>query len=450
AARRSPQFGIPVAEVMGYFISRASLGSLTAKSGLGTALPLPREAMAQFAAQTNFDPATLPANLFLTAAVYAGGDPSFVQVPADADAATQRWDPATFDRALLVPANAFTGIKEVEWAKRFSIDDYALPGDSFTGFVLIEQAKAEANLLVEQLLGHDGLFAGRDRDGNRLAPTALDQVAGLWLLTDLAGILADSRYARYGDPVAAERFRTLADRAFAASRTLPPTSTVDSALAVEAYGQYAAVTADAERRQEALGAIEPLGDVLAAAQPAETAELGAALYGLVEASRVTGRASLLDAASTHFLELEARWDSTARVYATTVGAASYTYTPLEVGLVLAGLNALRIFGPPSVAELAQSRLADFFENSILVSGMQLASSLGVQHPALVAPAQAGGPYGRAPVLASQVTYDLSTCTWTVTDARFTTFWDMFLSNQAFWLSRRVVDGFIPVANIPGA
>ncbi len=160
------------------------------------------------------------------------------------------------------------------------------------------------------------------------------------------------------------------------------------------------------------------------------------------------------------------WDDKAGVYATSKESKKYTYTPFDVGAVLAALNTLLWFTIPpydapldSGPSLAQKRYIRFFENALVISGMQQASGIVLvepiylkrepevhfAHPVLPLPEKAGGEFGRAPVYAGEVTF--ADGKWKVTDSRFRTRDAMFLANMSVILNRHQADSFIPLGKL---
>jgi hypothetical protein len=109
--------------------------------------------------------------------------------------------------------------------------------------------------------------------------------------------------------------------------------------------------------------------------------------------------------------------------------------------------------------LAKKRYVSFFENAVVISGMQQASGTALveplylkrepgnhfAHPALPLPEKAGGSFGKAPVYSGEVTY--ANGKWKVTDYRFRTKDAMFLANMSVILNRHQADCFIPIGRL---
>jgi hypothetical protein len=195
--------------------------------------------------------------------------------------------------------------------------------------------------------------------------------------------------------------------------------------------------------------------------------MGLSVYGLAEAYRVTGVYDFLSQALKIFNnDMEKLWDEKAGVYATSKDAKKYVYTPFNVGSVLAALNTVLWFAIPtyenpldSGPSLARKRYVRFFENAMVISGMQQSSGIALvepvylkrepeihfAHPALPLPESAGGEFGKAPVYAGEVTYKSGQ--WKVTDPRFKTKGAMFLATMSVILNRHQADCFIALERL---
>lgn len=461
-----------VADRQAYWFGRYNLAFVTMMSGMGP--PLPAATLQTWADKlgpaVGLDPRSLPKNSHWPAALYASGDPGLTRPLDMADWATMLWDPATMNRTLTPAAQAYTILKET--AKQFHLDYHETPLERWVARAMFEQAKVLGRFLAEKLRNPEGMFVSLDPQGRLGSPTAADQMVVLWAFSSLALLASDPSLPLYHDPDAAARFRDLADQAFVASGQVPLAAMHEQALAIEAYGWYAVTTADNRARGKALAAIPRLAEALVRAPKATVAELAFAVYGLMEASRVTGDFAWERAAQKLFSEdLEALWDPKAGVYATAPGTARYRYDPVTVGAILGALNALRWFGTPGLYAtvparpeppsplLAEQRSTAFFETIFLRSGLLTATGVVVvprryldrepifhfTAPSIPVPAAAGGKLGRAPVYASEVTY--ADGRWTVTNGRFTTAPAMFLATMSGWLHRSQADGFIPLERL---
>ncbi|MBW1698940.1 MAG: hypothetical protein JRK26_19345 [Deltaproteobacteria bacterium] len=406
--------------------------------------------------------AELVKDMYMISSVYRQGDPHFIQQVDPENKKSMGWSRDKMDRTLDPSAQAFTIIKSV--AKNFHRDYHETTNNQRVAIAMYPEAKEMARLLAEKMIDDKGRFVSLSAEGKKQNPQAFDQIAVLWAFSDLALVASDPELAPYNDLDLAWWSVKMADRAFKATQILSPRSIIEKSLAIEAYGRYAAAAENSRLRRDALKAIRAFARRIIKDSPKTVTEMGLAVYGLTEAFRVTGEYDFLSKAMTIFNnDMESLWDTKAGVYANTRGAGKYVYTPFDVGSVLAALNAVIWYAIPpyenpldSGPSLARKRYIRFFENAVVLSGMQQAAHLLLVeplyldrepkihfvHPSLPQPEKAGGRFGKAPVYAGEVTYDGNR--WKVTDSRFKTSDAMFLATMSVILNRHQVDCFIPL------
>lgn len=409
--------------------------------------------------------AELVKDMNMISSVFAKGDPRFIQTVDLDNKRSMRWDREKMDKNLDPSAHAFTIIKSL--TKNFHRDYHETKDNQRVAIAMYPEAKEMAKLLEEGMTDNKGLFVSLSQEGKREEPKPFDQVTVLWAFSDLALISSDPEVPPYKDSDLAEWSVQMADKAFKATKDLPPQSIIEKSLAIEAYGRYAAATENPKSRIEALKLIKEFAHQILEDKANTISEKGLAVYGLAEAHRVTGHHEFLQRALHIFNnQMEKLWDEGAGVYATSQDAKRYVYTPFDVGAVLAALNTVLWFSIPpyenpraSGPSLAQKRYLRFFENAVVISGMQQSSGIALvepiylkrepkvhfAHPALPLPEKAGGRFGVAPVFAGEVTYGNGS--WKVTDSRFRTSDAMFLANMSVILNRHRVDCFIPLGKL---
>ncbi len=409
--------------------------------------------------------AELVKDMHMISSVYKEGDPHFTQ-PVDLEKKkSMGWNREKMDKTLDPSAHAFTIIKSV--TKNFHRDYHETKDNQRVAIAMYPEAKEMAKLLADEMMDDRGLFGSIAPDGNKGKPVAFDQLSVLWAFSDLALASSDPEIPPYNDSDMAQWSRKMADAAFEAIKALPPESVIDKAIAIEALGRYGAATDDRNLRKEALGLISRYGEDLRKAPKNTITEMGLSVYGLIEAYRVTGNSSFQKEALRVFNKrMESLWDEEVGVYANSAGSRRYFYAPFDVGAVLAGLNSIIWFAVPSYddplnsgTDLAKKRYVKFFENAVVISGMQRASGIVLVekryldreplihfiHPSLPQPEEAGGKFGVAPVYASEVVFEDGK--WTVTNEKFNTRDAMFLANMSVILNRHQADCFIPLERL---
>ncbi len=467
-AERKPVSGLTLeaAQKQAYWYSLYNVAHLTMFSGLGEVMKGGgMTSLIEWLRGGGVKKAELIKDMTMVSSVYAGGDPHFIQSVDLQRKKTMRWDRKKMDRTLDPSALAFTIIKSV--AKNFHRDYHETDFNQRVAIAMYPEAKEMAKLLAEKMVNKEGLFVALSPEGKKEAPEPLDQITVLWAFSDLALVSDDPEIPPYNDSDLNRWAVKWADRAFNATRRLPPQGIIGKALAIEAYGRFAAATEDRKKRKDSIRLIAGFARELLREKPETVAEMGLSVYGLGEAYRVTGDYSFSEKALSIFnVDMEGLWDEKAGVYATRKGAKKYAYTPFDAGAVLSALNTVLWLTIPAYENplnsgpaLAGRRYVRFFENAVVLSGMQQSSGtylveprylkrepeLHFAHPALPPQERAGGRYGLAPVYAGEVTYEKGG--WKVTDRRFRTADAMFLANMSVILNRHQADCFIPIERL---
>jgi hypothetical protein len=409
--------------------------------------------------------AELVKDMYMISSVYAEGDPHFTQEVDLDNKRSMGWDREKMDKTLDPSAQAFTIIKSV--TKNFHRDYHETKDNQRIAIAMYPEAKEMAKLLTESMMDDRGLFVSVSPDGKKGKPAPFDQVSVLWAFSDLASVSSDPEAPPYNDGDLARWSGEMADKAFEATKTLPPESIIDMAIAIEALGRYAAATDDKALRKEALGLILLYAEALRRGSKKTVTQMGLSVYGLIEAFRVTGNPAFMKEALRIFnRDMESLWDEKAGIYTNFKRSKRQFYTPFDVGAVLAALNSVLWFTLPSYddplnsgPDLAKKRYVRFFENALFISGLQRASGISLvekryvdrepqihfAHPSLPQPEEAGGKFGIAPVYASEVTFENGK--WVITNENFNTKEAMFLANMSVILNRHQADCFIPVERL---
>ena len=457
-----PEFNVTAAEEEGYWYSRYNLGNLVFRSGLGDTFKPEMSMIKKMIQMADANPgdgdtAVPPQHPALLRSVYASGDPHYTQKLNVKDFATQRWDPATFDKRVTSRALGWTMLKETQWAKQFHVDNhFGTPQDNFgaqwrfVGMVLTAEAKMQAQYALKNLMNGQGLIA--DSDGN------VDWT-GQWVMleafSDLGNTLSvdalpHSTGNRYRDPKVGKMIHATADKLFQALASRQPASVEELSLAIQSLVWYAAETGNPSLQAQALARITSFGDALAKASLKTATEKAFAVRGLIEAYRASGDARYLQAAGDAFHSLAGEYDAAHGVF-----TSQDTYTIDDVAVIMGALNAARYFGGNVINQMhAESLFAGFFESAVDMSGLQQSvPPVGVAkgkfeqneppifygYPSIPKPPMAGGKYGIAPVFASKIHWTGSG--WEVVDRRFDAAGAMHASNEFIWFHKDEVNGF---------
>lgn len=457
---------LEAAQKQAYWYSLYNVAHLTMFSGMGKIMKGGgMTGLIEWLKGGGVQKAELVKDMYMISSIYAEGDPHFTRTVDPDNKRSMGWDREKMDKALDPSAQAFTIIKSV--TKNFHRDYHETKTNQRVAIAMYPEAKEMAKLLAEKMIDKEGRFVSLSPEGEKGEPLPFDQVAVLWAFSDLTLIASDPEVSAYEDSDLAQWSVKMADKAFNATRNLPPESLVERSIAIEAYGRYAAATLSLELRREAIISIKEFARQILKETPKTITEMGLSVYGLGEAYRITGAYDFLEEALKIFNhDMEKLWDEKVGVYATSKDAKRYIYTPFDVGAVLAAFNTVLWFSVPpyekpldSGPSLASKRYVRFFENAVVISGMQQSSGIALVepiylkrepeihfvHPALPLPEKAGGAFGLAPVYAGEVTYEQEK--WKVTDRRFRTRDAMFLATMSAILNRYQADCFIPLARL---
>jgi len=465
-----PNFDATAAEEEGYWYSRYNLGNLVSRSGMGETF-MPDMDMIQKMAQMvdanpdDGDTAMPPLNAALLKAVYASGDPHYTQMIDVEDYATQRWDPATFDKTITSPAMGWTIIKETEWARQFHVDEHFGKATDdfgahqrFMGMALSAEAKMQAQYALQMLKNEQGLIANSDGTvdwgGQWVMLEALSDLGG----TLGASVLPHSATNRYTDPDASAMFLGAADMFFGALASRQPAATAELSLAIQALTWYAANTTNTDNQTQAIALIAQHGDTLIGANKDDATRKAYAIRGLIEAHRVSEGDKYLTAAATAFDSLAAEYDAAHGIF-----SSQSSYTIDDVAVIMGSVSSMRLFGGDAVDQAkAEEIFTGFFESVVNMSGLQMSAppknvAKGVfeqdepdiyyAYPGMAMPPMAGGEFGLAPVFATEVSWDGSQ--WSVTNGRFDAAGAMHASNEFIWFHNDEVNGF-PEVSVQGA
>ncbi len=455
-------FNETAAEEEGYWYSRYNLGNLVMRSGLGVpfkpdAATVQAMVKAADANPADGDTAAPAKGVTLLQAVYAAGDPHYTQKLVPPDFSTQRWNPDTFDATVTTRAMGWTITKESEWAKQFHVDDhFGTANDNFgaqwrfVGMIMNASAKMQSLYALKNLKNADGLFVNSDGTldytGNWVMLEALSDVGG----TLQAKTLPHSATNRYYNPEQAKMFLGAADALFEALAQRQPANIEETSLAIQALTWYAAHTANADHRKAAVGRITSLGKALAAEKRTNATEQAWAIRGLIEAYRVTGDDAFVKAAADAFAALAADYDAAHGIF-----NSQHAYTIDHVAVIMGALNSLRYYAGDAVDQKTVSNIfTHFFLNVVNKSGLQQSvppipvakgkfeqsePPIFYGYPTIPKPPMAGGPFGIAPVFATEVTF--TDGHWSVTDGRFNTAGAMHAANEFIWFHNDEVNGF---------
>lgn len=453
AAQEAFHYDAGNADTAAHWAGRSTLANALMFSGLGEPLEVSMTELDDILKHAGYTLRPPMPDMATVGAIYAAGEPKFAGTPDFGEPITLRWESSTFDRTLDPEAQAWSIVKTT--APNFHLNFHESKDERRVALIMLPQAQTQAEVIAERLRNPDGLFVAKSPQGEFAEPRPGQQAAVLWAAANMM-LAATSKREDYWhgaarDLLDPEPGRELGDAALAAVETLPPESVADRAIAVQALARYAIATDDAEKRSRALAVARRHADALKALpSSAGLEELGFAIYGLMESERLFAGGGYRDAAAGIFTSsLVPLWDDAIAAFREPAG--EILYTPRTLAALVAGLNALRLYGPDNAAEQAGRVYPQLFEAVLVRAGMLLSSPLPLvsqayldrepaahfAHPALPMPEEVG----LAPVFAAEVRH--ADGAWSVTDRTFRTAEALLLANVLVKPHEGEADAFLP-------
>ena len=442
-----PEFDFSALIWQGYWLSRDNFGPFVMASGMGIPFEPPMDQLMMamgMVAQNPDDPVVVPQNMMPLQAIFASSSPDLINDPRDFDPLDFegfRLDPSTFDETVNVRGQAWTMLKESQWAHTFADPHFGEPDGGFgaqqrfIGVMVAMLAQMQGQYAMQNLLGEDGLYHDSDGfldyEGNWVMLHALSDVA---LLTGEDG-------GRYMNPDVHPMFEGAATQLFRALQDRQPVSAREAAAAIRALVYRTRTATDSSVADEALARANAIADDhLLDFSSDDVVEKAAAIAGLIAMAAADGNGQYRDAADALFRGISDEFDASNGVF-----TSKGVYNVDDVGWLIAGLNALVQEGNDAGKGPAARVLLAFYESTISVAGMQLSAPPG-KSGAMAAPFEMDLPsvlfyhpantpppamVGKLPVPAEEITWDGAT--WEVTSDRFVPAGAMHLANELNWL-----------------
>ena len=454
-----PEFDFATMVMQGYWLSRDQFGPFVMASGMGIPFEPPMDVMQMamgMVAQNPNDPVMVPRNMAPLRAVFASASSRLLNDPREYDALDfegLRLDPSTFVEEVTVRGQAWTMLKESQWAHNFANAHFGTPAGEFgaqqrfMGMMVSMLAQMQGQYAMENLLGEDGLY--HDSDGE------LDYTANwvmLHALSDIAGLTGDEG-GRYKNPAIHPMFDGAATRLSRTLESRGPESVQEAAAAIRALTYRASTAGDVSVRDAALTKAKAIADgQLVNSDPSDVVGTAAAIAGLIAVGNVDSDGAYRDAAERLFGSLAEDFDAAHGVF-----ESKRIYSVDDVAWIIGGLNSLAQKGDGAVKRQAKEVLLAFYESTISLAGMQLSAPPGKNgamageweknlasvlyyHPANTPPPA----MARAlPVPAEEIAWDGNS--WSVTSDRFVPGGAMHLANELNWLGPHL--GSIPFPKV---
>ena len=463
-----PEFNLAAVVQEGYWYSRYNLGSLVMKSALGEVFMPPADMPPMLAMMVSDAVSTAqpPMNPALLKRVANAGNPALAAADdgMPMNLADDRWS-ATLDTSTTAAAAGWTLLKELEWGKQFHVDShFGIPGASgdkpgaqqrFEGLVMY----AEALMQGMEVMNNAAAFDMTDVGGSYVLLAALSDLQMVTAanavphsatnrMRKLGGMMATSMGMGDETALTALLLQKI-DGLYAQIKTREPADLEDLSLAAVGLAWYGA--ASPTNRAEVKERARTYGDRIIAAPRPDALAQARAIRGLAEVARIVGDARYQRAAGEAFIALAQSYQGRTGSF---TGVTRLSVD--DVAWVVAAMGEMLVAGTPEQADAAEKLLVGFHEAVINLGGLQisappvteiaayerLALDLLHRYPTTPTPREAGGQFGLAPVLASEITFDAASGKYTAPARdRFDTAGAMHLANVMLWLHVDEVSGY---------
>lgn len=343
----------------------------------------------------------LPENMTLLKAVYKKGDPHHCNTfnGNKNDFHNFLWDSSSFKRIINPSSQAYLILDEIMIAKflyKQSVSAHSIKNIAHTmatALVLVDCAKMQCEFMSGCLRNSEGLFVSKEEkisegqskfelSEEQDTPSVSDQALAMKAFSALASVLQDKNYPVFEDDLFAGMCKKYADEIYSMLQDSPDdvfnSKTKDLCSIISSCMDYYKIgnpddvsnsviilSLELESRLDMSGNLInfPGEDDLTS-----SSSCFIAIKSLIEGFRLTGLDKLLSAAELIYKKLDLLWDDSNNLYALD-SDDKYKYTLRDIGAVLSGLNAIRLFGGDDLRPDAESKLTLFYHCAINSLGM---------------------------------------------------------------------------------
>lgn len=343
----------------------------------------------------------LPENMTLLKAVYKKGDPHHCNAfnGNKNDFHNFLWDKSSFKKVINPSSQAYLILDEIMIAKflyKQSISVHSIKNIASTratALVLVDCAKMQCEFMSGCLRNSDGLLVSKEDTGldtqSKLElseeegpPSVSDQALAMRAFSALADVLHDKNYPFFEDDSFAGTCKNYADEIYSMLQDSPDDvfsgKTKDLCNIISSCTEYykvgdpdsvlnfiMALSLELESRLDMSG---NLLNTPGENDLSSSSSCFISIKSLIEAFRITGLNKLLSAAELIYEKLNLLWDSTNNLYSLD-SDDKYKYTLRDIGAVISGLNAIRLFASEELRPDAENKLSLFFHCTINSLGM---------------------------------------------------------------------------------
>lgn len=387
-----------------FWYSNGAILSVSLMSGFGIPWEFDKSKISNWLAVLNCSDIEhiIPENITILRAVYKKGDPIFLNDCSDNknDYHNYLWDSSSFKKIISPAAQSHLIMDEITLAKLMykrccTIEDSCEDTNRIKAIalLLINSAILQSEFMSGFLRNDSGLFVSKeDKSKNPIedieledaeeSPSVSDQALAMKAFSMLFGVLTDDGYPLFKNPYYASICRKYAHEICSMFMDSPDdvfnSKAKDLCNIISSFIQYYYVNPTSELLSyicvitlELESRIDMSGNLIrfpGESDLTSSSSCFAAIKCLIESYRVTGIDKFLSAAQLIYKKLNILWDSVNNLYMLD-SDDKYKYTLRDVGSVLSGLNAIRLFGSEEYKLDGEAKLISFFHSAVNASGL---------------------------------------------------------------------------------
>lgn len=346
---------------------------------------------------------TLPENVKILRAIYKKGDPKFCNTFNENERDYQNflWDDSSFKKIITPSSQAYLIINEIMLAKYFhkcTDERYKASENNMEkqaiSLLLINSAMIQCQFMSDYLRNFDGLFVPKADltqnpfgepylEEDESTPDVSDQAMALKAFSMMASSLNNKNYPMFMNSQQLSVNKKYADEMFEVFQDSPEdifgSKTRDLCNVISSCIEYYNINKQnddvfnyiIQLSLELDSRIDMSGNLLRYPDDNKLTSSSScfiAIKTLIEAYRLTGIYKFACSASALYRKLNLLWDPVNCLYLLD-NEDKYKYTSRDVGAIISGLNAIRLFGEDDYRNDAESRLVLFFNSAVNSSSL---------------------------------------------------------------------------------
>ncbi|KPU45945.1 hypothetical protein OXPF_04130 [Oxobacter pfennigii] len=349
----------------------------------------------------------VPENAILLRAVYKKGNPSFSNAYNGNrnDYQNYLWDDTGFKKTITPVSQSYLIINELMLAKYLvkDIDEDFENTDNIkdrkaTALLLLNSALLQADFLCEHMRNQSRLFVSKNDKTEKpygepileetdKPPTISEQAIVLEAFSLLANTLDNEKYPEFLNLDLSQKYLKNAQEIYTMFKDSPGdiygAKSKELCNIISSCLEYSKTNVSSEILDYATtlaieleSRVDMSGNLMRYAYEdslTSNSSSFVAVKALIQAYALTGIYKFLSCAQLLYKKLNLLWDKSNYLFLLD-DSDKYKYTLRDIGSVLGGINAIRLFGDDHYKEDAKEKLINFFNTSINLSGILLSTA----------------------------------------------------------------------------